>query len=131
MSPAKRLACVCGAVITLGPGAAAAQWLARPNEPPLTQEDVIRLHAAVVRLNEGRSIGNTERWRSPSSRDAGEVSIVRTFTRGNMQCRTLNYAVRFHSQPDQLARFTHDWCRLPGGAWKIVEPSARDPSNAA
>ena len=101
----------------------AGQPITMPNLawPGLTQDDVDRMHAAAARLYEGRSIGNVERWRSPSSGDAGEVTLVRSFTAGGMPCRTMDYTVRSAAATTQLGRFVVTWCRIQEGVWKIVE----------
>ncbi|HEY2051451.1 MAG TPA: hypothetical protein VGH03_19095 [Caulobacteraceae bacterium] len=89
--------------------------------PSLTQDDIARSHAAVTRLNEGRSIGAVERWRNPESRNAGEVILVRSFTARGMPCHTIRYVIRYHSQPATPKRLELNWCQLPAKGWKIVE----------
>jgi hypothetical protein len=89
--------------------------------PTLTQDDITRMHAAIGSLNEGRPIGTVERWRSESSKDAGEVSLIRSFTAHGMPCNTIRYIVWFHSQPLSPSVFVLDWCRLGDGVWKIVD----------
>lgn len=104
------------------PGPVGTPWLGVPGGgPALTQDDVTRLQAAVARLNEGRSIGSVERWRSESSKDAGEVALTRRFIAKGMTCHTIHSLVRFHSQPGAPRSFVFNWCRQRDGAWKIVE----------
>ena len=47
--------------------------------PGLPQDDLERMEAAAARLYEGRSIGTIERWRSPDTKNAGEVKLLRSF----------------------------------------------------
>jgi surface antigen len=89
--------------------------------PGLTQDDIDRMHAAAARLYEGRSIGSVERWRSPSSGDAGEVTLVRSFDAAGMPCRTIDYKVRHAAMTTQLRLYVVTWCRVQEGDWKIVE----------
>jgi hypothetical protein len=89
--------------------------------PGLSADDLDRMHAAAERLNEGRSIGTVERWRSPDSSDAGEVKLIRSFTTHGMPCRTLDYFIRFETQRDRLDHYVINWCKIPTGEWKIVE----------
>lgn len=90
--------------------------------PALTRDDVVRLHAAVARLNQGQSIGAVERWRSQVSRDAGEVVLARSFAAGGMPCHAIRYVIRYRAAPASPARFAFTWCRLPDGGWKIFDP---------
>jgi len=97
-------------------------WLGAPGAgPTLTQDDVDRMHAAVVRLNEGRSIGTVERWRGASSGNSGEVVLTRRFVAKGMDCHALHYVVHFNRRPNSPRSFVFNWCRQPDGAWKIVE----------
>ncbi len=89
--------------------------------PGLTQDDLDRMHAAGARLYEGRSIGTVERWRSPDSKDAGEVKLIRSFDARGMPCRTLDYTIRFETARNSPNRYTINWCKIQGGEWKIVE----------
>jgi hypothetical protein len=89
--------------------------------PGLTQDDVERMHAAAARLYEGRSIGTVERWRSPESKDAGEVKLVRSFASHGMPCRTIDYTVRFEAKRNGPDHYVIDWCLVAEGSWKIVE----------
>ncbi len=92
--------------------------------PGLTRDDSDRMHAAGARLYEGRSIGTVERWRSPESKDAGEVKLVRSFNTHGMPCRTLDYTIRFESVRDKPTHYVINWCKVEGGEWKIVEVPA-------
>ena len=89
--------------------------------PGLTQDDLARMHAAGSRLYEGRSIGTVERWRSPDSKDAGQVTLVRSFESHGMPCRTLDYTIRFDSARNSPNRYIINWCKVQGDEWKIVE----------
>jgi surface antigen len=94
--------------------------------PGLTQDDLDRMHAAGARLYEGRSIGTVERWRSPDSKDAGEVKLIRSFDARGLPCRTLDYTIRFETARNRPNRYIINWCKVQGGEWKIVElPSPR------
>jgi surface antigen len=89
--------------------------------PGLTRDDVDRMHAAGARLYEGRSIGTVERWRNPDTKTAGEIKLVRSFESHNMPCRRLEYTIRFEVVRDAPRHYLLNWCKLPEGAWKIVE----------
>jgi surface antigen len=89
--------------------------------PGLTQDDIDRMHAAAARLYEGSSIGTVERWRSPDSKDAGEVRLTRSFTAHGMSCRTLEYTVRFDQVRNSPSHYVINWCKTESGEWKIVE----------
>jgi surface antigen len=89
--------------------------------PGLTQDDIDRMHAAGARLYEDRSIGNVERWRSPDTKDAGEVKLTRSFTARGMPCRSLEYTVRFDNVRDNPSHYVLNWCKTESGEWKIVE----------
>ncbi|MBV8682306.1 MAG: hypothetical protein JO111_05490 [Caulobacteraceae bacterium] len=97
-------------------------WLGPPGQgPQLTQDDITRLKAAIDRLNEGRSVGTVERWRSETSKNAGEVALTRIFVAKGMSCHTIRNVVRYGSRPDAPRSFVFNWCRQPDGQWKIVE----------
>jgi surface antigen len=89
--------------------------------PGLTQDDIERMNAAGARLYEGRSIGTVERWRSPDSKDAGEVKLIRSFNSHGMPCRTLDHTIRFETQRDSPSHYIINWCKIPDDGWKIVE----------
>jgi len=89
--------------------------------PGLTRDDVDRMHAAAARLYEGRSIGTVERWRNPDTKTAGEIKLVRSFESHKMQCRRLDYTIRFEVVRDAPREYILNWCKLPEGEWKIVE----------
>ena len=89
--------------------------------PGLVQDDIDRMHAAGARLYEGGSIGNVERWRSPDTKDAGEVKLTRSFTTRGMPCRTLEYTVRFDTARSSPSHYVLNWCKIESGEWKIVE----------
>ncbi len=89
--------------------------------PGLPQDDLERMEAAAARLYEGRSIGTIERWRSPDTKNAGEVKLVRSFDANGMPCRTIDYTIRFEVQRDRPNHYVLNWCKVPEGTWKIVE----------
>jgi hypothetical protein len=89
--------------------------------PGLTQDDIDRMHAAAARLYEGRSIGTIERWRSPDSKDAGEIKLLRSFTVRGMPCHALEYTTRFDTERNRPSHTVINWCMVQQGVWKIVE----------
>lgn len=89
--------------------------------PGLSQDDINRMEAAAARLYEGRSIGTIERWRSPDSKNAGEVKLIRGFDTNNMPCRTIDYTIRFEERRNLPNHYVVNWCKTPDGTWKIVE----------
>ena len=119
------LACL-AAVLALATPAQAqrAQLLGRMPQlgwPGLTPDDIVRMNAASARLYEGRSIGTIERWRSPASADAGEVTLTRDFDWHGMPCHALDYTIRFNTDRGSPDHYVMTWCRLPDESWKIVE----------
>jgi len=89
--------------------------------PGLPEDDLQRMEAAAARLYEGRSIGTVERWRSPNTKNAGEVKLLQSFDANGMPCRTIDYTIRFEERRDRPDHYVLNWCRLPEGTWKIVE----------
>lgn len=89
--------------------------------PILSKDDIVRMHAAAARLYEGRAIGSVERWRSPSSKDSGYVTLTRRFEARRMPCRTIEYTIRFHEGEIAPRRCTYNWCQVSAGVWKIFE----------
>jgi surface antigen len=114
------------ALAVLAAGSAGAQMFPPIGFQPLTKDDQARMHAAAARLYEGRSIGAVERWRSPTSKDAGEVAVTRTFTYDGKPCRTLVYRVRFNADRSRIVQYQYNWCMVSKGEWKIVE--VNDPA---
>jgi len=97
-----------------------------PVWPGLPADDVNRMTSAAARLYEGHSIGTIERWRSPDSKNAGEVKLVRSFDSHNMPCRTIDYTIRFNEQRNAPDRYVLTWCKVGDEGWKIVElPTSR------
>ena len=92
-----------------------------PAWPGLPKDDFDRMSAAAERLYEGQSIGTIERWRSPDSKNAGEVKLTRSFQANGMQCRTIDYVIRFNEKRDRPDHYVLTWCKLPDDGWKIVE----------
>ena len=92
-----------------------------PAWPGLPADDVNRMTAAAARLYEGRSIGTVERWRSPDSKNAGEVKLVRSFDSHGMPCRTIDYTIRFNEQRNAPDHYVLTWCKIGDEGWKIVE----------
>ena len=89
--------------------------------PGLSGDDLDRMHAAEMRLYEGRSIGSVERWRNPDTGNAGEVSLSRENQLNGVPCRQLNYTIRFAKHSTAQDRYALSWCRQPSGEWKIVD----------
>jgi hypothetical protein len=100
---------------------AAAQMFPSIGHRPLTPDDMERMKAAAARLYEGQSIGRVERWRSPTSKNAGQLTLTRIFTARGMPCRTIVYTIRFHYDRDALRQYKYNWCMVSSNTWKIVE----------
>ena len=92
-----------------------------PAWPGLPRDDLDRMTAAAARLYEGQSIGTIERWRSPDSKNAGEVKLTHSFEAHGMQCRTIDYTIRFNEKRDRPDHYVLNWCKVPDDGWKIVE----------
>jgi len=91
------------------------------DRPGLTNDDMERMDAAAARLYQGRSIGTVERWRSPVSKNAGEVKLVRSFDTHGMPCRIIDYTIRFEVMRDSPDHYVITWCRVENNVWKVVE----------
>jgi surface antigen len=119
----RTLGATAGILLTLAPHVSTAQPVMSYalSWPGLTQDDIDRMNAAGARLYEGRSIGTVERWRSPDSKDAGEVKLIRSFNTHGMPCRTLDHTIRFETQRDSPSHYIINWCKIPDDGWKIVE----------
>jgi surface antigen len=119
----RTLGATAGILLTLAPHVSTAQPVMSYalSWPGLTQDDIDRMNAAGARLYEGRSIGTVERWRSPDSKDAGEVKLIRSFNTHGMPCRTLDHTIRFETQRDSPSHYIINWCKIPDDGWKLVE----------
>jgi hypothetical protein len=97
----RTLSAAAGILLTLAPHVSLAQPVMSYalSWPGLTQDDIERMNAAGARLYEGRSIGTVERWRSPDSKDAGEVKLSTL-----MACRVGLWTTRSGSKPRGIAR---------------------------
>lgn len=89
--------------------------------PIASKDDIVRMHAAAARLYEGHAVGSVERWRSPTSKNTGYVTLTRRFEAKHMPCRTIVYTTRYHADQAHLRRFTYNWCQVSTGVWKIFE----------
>jgi len=112
-----------GLIVALSAGMVAAQSSLVPYSalPPLTQDDIGRMNAAAAKLYEGRSVGTVEQWRSPESRNSGEVKLVRSFDASGMPCRTIDYTILIESAQATPYHYVINWCRIWGETWRIVQ----------
>jgi surface antigen len=85
------------------------------------------MNAAAARLYESRSIGALERWRGVGTQNAGEVALLRRYSQTGAPCASLRYVIRYKGVSGNPTVYVHDWCRMPDGVWKIVEPSQARP----
>ncbi|MBS0643192.1 MAG: hypothetical protein U1E70_01135 [Acetobacteraceae bacterium] len=125
----RRLAPVALALLALQAGVARADLssLPIPAWPGLPADDVNRMTAAAARLYEGHSIGTVERWRSPDTKNAGEVKLIQSFESHGMPCRRIDYTIRFNQQRNSPDHYVLTWCKVGDEGWKIVEiPPPRD-----
>ena len=91
----------------------------------LSKWDLDRVNNAAALLYQGPPGATVERWSSPVSGKSGEVRLLRSFEFHGMPCRKLDYTVVSADQTNQ-AHSVLSWCKVPDGAWKIVEvPGAR------
>jgi hypothetical protein len=107
--------------LSVSPARADVSSLPVPAWPGLPKDDLDRMTAAAGRLYEGQSIGTIERWRSPDSKNAGEVRLTHSFEAHGMQCRTIDYTIRFNEKRDAPDHYVLNWCKVPDDGWKIVE----------
>ena len=90
----------------------------------LSQSDLDRVNNAAALLYEGLPGATVERWSSPVSGKSGEVRLIGSFEFHGMACRKLDYTVVSADQTNQ-AHYVLSWCKVPDGAWKIVEVPGR------
>ena len=119
------LAMVLALSVALPAGVTAAGIVPEIAWPGLPQDDLARMEAAAARLYEGRSIGTVERWRSPDTKNAGEVRLLHSFDSHGMPCRTIDYVIRFEDRRDRPNHYVLNWCQVSEGTWKIVELATR------
>ncbi len=122
-STTKRMALLALTALLAPLGAARADIssLPIPAWPGLPKDDLDRMTAAAARLYEGRSIGTVERWRSPDTKNAGEVKLLQSFEAHGMPCRIIDYTIRFNEQRNRPDHYRLTWCKVPDDGWKIVE----------
>jgi surface antigen len=120
---ARLCARILGLAIASAPTVVPAQPIVLPEVawPGLSQDDISHMHAAAARLYEGKSVGTMERWRSPNSKDTGEVRLIRSFEAHGMPCRTIDYTIRYEVTADNPDHYVLNWCRVSEDTWKIVE----------
>jgi hypothetical protein len=126
MLPLAALLLPVGLGLSVEPARADVSAFPVPAWPGLPKDDFDRMTAAAERLYEGQSIGTIERWRSPDSKNAGEVKLTHSFEAHGMPCRTIDYVIRFNEKRARPDHYVLTWCKLPNDGWKIVElPPAR------
>ncbi|HKM62343.1 MAG TPA: hypothetical protein VJY39_07610 [Acidisphaera sp.] len=111
-------------LIAASPAAVAQIGLGNPalEFPGLSQATLDSMHAAAAKLYEGRPVGTVEAWTSPDG-TAGEVKLLHSFDAFNMPCRTIDYTIGAQSTVSgpNPNHYVLTWCRVPAGAWKIVQ----------
>ena len=90
--------------------------------PTLTNEDY-RIAGGVVNklLNEKPpTVGRSESWSNPASRNSGKFTILDIFTKDNMPCRKVRADTIYAKGSNRERSFTLDACQIPDGKWKIA-----------
>src|SRR5690242_12203831 len=111
-------------LVVLGPRPAFSQvgafgW--SPDTARLTDEDMRMLWEGTVALNRSldAAAGESRAWTNAISGNSGKVTLTKVFDSGGMQCHALQYALSFAGQPVPQ-NYNFNWCRTPGGQWKIA-----------
>ncbi|HBK09385.1 MAG TPA: hypothetical protein DDZ81_26575 [Acetobacteraceae bacterium] len=90
--------------------------------PTLSKQDLDTSQAATRKLltDDQAEVGKSEHWEGTTSGNQGDITVLKSFTRQGMPCRTLRSDVRYKQTSARPRSFTLDVCRLPSGEWKIV-----------
>jgi surface antigen len=90
--------------------------------PTLSKQDLDMSQAATRKLltDDRGEVGKSEHWVGATSGNQGDITVLKSFTRQGMPCRTLRSAVRYKQKSAPPRSFTLDVCRLQNGEWKIV-----------
>jgi len=89
----------------------------------LSQADLDHMNTAAALLYEGTPGRTVERWTSPATGRSGEIRLISSFEFRGMPCRRLDYTITAADQSN-LGHYVMSWCRVPDGAWKMVEVPA-------
>ena len=116
---ASRLVAVLAAFI-LSSAAAPAQVNPFRGGPGLSPEDNQLLFESVARLNaaEPGRVGRSEAWSNPQTNASGTSTILRVFHSGGMVCHLVQHHIVV-SRRSRSVNHRLNWCRTPGGEWKI------------
>ena len=92
-----------------------------PNTALLTDEDWRLVWEGTVSLNRtpDATVGETRAWTDATSGNSGKVTLTRVFESNGAPCHTLRYAISFSEHPAPQD-YNFNWCRTPGGQWKIA-----------
>lgn len=72
------------------------------------------LHAA---LDDGKP-GATVAWSNPETKAGGEIKNVKSFTRGDAQCRTVRVS---NKAEGRTSAANYNFCKSPNGKWGLVQ----------
>jgi 17 kDa outer membrane surface antigen len=104
-------------------GPASAQSFPLIYGPPsgITGEDIELIRRAVEPLFLSDSIGALARWDNPKSGNTGAVRLRKIYEMKGMSCRELLYTTQYRGKA-QPSVTKVDWCKIPSGEWKLVDP---------
>jgi surface antigen len=111
-------------VATTGPAFGLANigtWSFLRNSPAelFSDQDWAIFEAALNQALDNNAQGVVKTWENPRSQFSGEITVLRTVTRGNNECR----AVRITNQASNRSRTSEQiFCKSGNGAWRLAPP---------
>lgn len=90
--------------------------------PVLSKDDLAAGRAAADKLlgEDQAVVGKAEAWAGPTSGNHGTISVVKTYQRQGMGCRTLKSEVRYKKTGTPPRTMNVDVCQVKSGAWKLM-----------
>jgi 17 kDa outer membrane surface antigen len=63
--------------------------------------------------------GAASHWTNPKTGDGGTVTVLHSFEKAGMACRSVRYVIRLRGVTGQKI-YTVNWCKTASGEWKIA-----------
>jgi surface antigen len=87
----------------------------------ITGGDMELIRRAAEPLFSAETAGAQTRWANAESGNSGAIRLRRIYELKGLSCRQLLYTTKYRAETKPSAT-TLDWCRLPSGEWKLVDP---------